>query len=85
VLRSSTFTHVHIEVAGYETLTTELFIDGDEYLDDGAVFGVKDSLVLERELNDSAEEAEKVGIWAPFCDIENDIVLYPAASAEAAE
>ena len=77
--------HVRIEAAGYETLTTELFIDGDEYLDDDAVFGVKDSLVLKWELNDSAEDAEKVGIWAPFCDIENDIVLHPVASAEAAE
>lgn len=38
--------HVRIEATGYETLTTELFIDGDEYLDDDAVFGVKDSLVL---------------------------------------
>ena len=77
--------HVRIEAAGYETLTTELFIDGDEYLDDDAVFGVKDSLVLKWELNDSAEEAEKAGIWAPFCDIENDIVLHPQASAQAAE
>ena len=74
-----------IEAAGYQTLTTELFIDGDEYLEDDAVFGVKDSLVLRRELNDSAEEAEKVGSWAPFCDIENDIIFYPAASAEAAK
>ena len=76
---------MRIEAAGYETLTTELFIDGDEYLDDDAVFGVKDSLVLKWELNDSAEEAEKAGIWAPFCDIEYDIVLHPQASAQAAE
>lgn len=54
--------HVRITSAGYETLTTELFIDGDEYLDDDAVFGVKDSLVLKWELSDSAEDAEKVGI-----------------------
>ena len=77
--------HVRIEAPGYETLTTELFIDGDEYLDDDAVFGVKDSLVLKWGLNDSVEAAEKAGIWAPFCDIEQDIVLQPVSHAQAAE
>lgn len=77
--------HVRIEAPGYETLTTELFIDGDEYLDDDAVFGVKDSLVLKWGMNDSQEGAEKIGIWAPFCDIEHDIVLHPVEAAQAAE
>jgi hydroxyquinol 1,2-dioxygenase len=77
--------HVRIEAPGYETLTTELFIDGDEYLDNDAVFGVKDSLVLKWDLNESQEEAEKIGIWAPFCDIQHDIVLNPLAAAQAAE
>jgi hydroxyquinol 1,2-dioxygenase len=77
--------HVRIEAPDYETLTTELFIDGDTYLDDDAVFGVKDSLVLKWEANDSQTEAQKVGIWAPFYDIEQDIVLEPLATARAAE
>ena len=46
---------------------------------------MKDSLVLKWELNESREAAEKVGIWAPFCDIEHDIVLNPVAAAQAAE
>lgn len=78
--------HVRIEAPGFETLTTELFIEGDEYLDNDAVFGVKDSLVLDWKMNDSQAEAEKVGISAPFCDIEFDFVLNPAAqAAQAAE
>jgi len=77
--------HVRIEASGYETLTTELFIDGDEYLDDDAVFGVKDTLVLNWDTNASQEEAEKIGIWAPFCDIQHDIVLHPLKAARAAE
>ncbi len=77
--------HVRIEAPDYETLTTELFIDGDTYLDDDAVFGVKDSLVLKWEANDSQTEAQKVGIWAPFYDIEQDIVLEPLATPRAAE
>ncbi|MEC7488250.1 MAG: dioxygenase [Pseudomonadota bacterium] len=77
--------HVRIEASGYERLTTELFIDGDEYLDNDAVFGVKDSLVLTWDTNESHEEAEKLGIWAPFCDIKQDIVLSAVETAVAAE
>lgn len=78
--------HVRINAPGYEILTTELFIDGDEYLDDDAVFGVKDSLVLRWNLNESQQDAENIGIWAPFNDIEYDIVLNPISeAAQAAE
>lgn len=78
--------HVRIQAPGYQMLTTEFFIDGDTYLDDDAVFGVKDSLVLRWSQNDSAEAAEKLGLKAPFYDIEQDIVLEPAAeAAQAAE
>lgn len=41
--------HLHTIVSspGYETLTTHLFVKGDEYLDSDAVFGVKDSLIVD--------------------------------------
>jgi len=41
--------HIHFIVSaeGYETVITQLFTDGDEYLDSDAVFGVKNSLVIE--------------------------------------
>lgn len=78
--------HVRIDAPGFEKLTTELFVDGDEYLDNDAVFGVKDSLVLDWKMNDSQAEAEKAGIWAPFCDVAFDFVLNPLArAAQAAE
>ncbi len=32
--------------AGYDTLVTHLFVDGDPYLDSDAVFGVKQSLIV---------------------------------------
>ena len=63
----------------------EDYDDEDEYLDDDAVFGVKDTLVLNWDTNASQEEAEKIGIWAPFCDIQHDIVLHPLKAARAAE
>jgi hydroxyquinol 1,2-dioxygenase len=39
--------HLHFLIAadGYETLITHLFVDGDQYLDSDAVFGVKKSLI----------------------------------------
>lgn len=41
--------HVHfmISAPGYETLITHVFVDGDQYLDSDAVFGVKNSLIRE--------------------------------------
>jgi hydroxyquinol 1,2-dioxygenase len=39
--------HVHfmVQAPGYETLTTHVFVAGDEFLDSDAVFGVKSSLI----------------------------------------
>jgi hydroxyquinol 1,2-dioxygenase len=39
--------HVHflVNARGYEPLITHVFIEGDEYLDSDAVFGVKDELI----------------------------------------
>ena len=39
--------HLHFLIAaeGYQTLITHLFVDGDQYLDSDAVFGVKKSLI----------------------------------------
>ena len=41
--------HVHFMVThdGYETLITHVFIAGDKWLEDDAVFGVKESLIAE--------------------------------------
>lgn len=40
--------HIHFIVGaeGFRTLTTHVFVEGDEYLDSDAVFGVKESLVV---------------------------------------
>lgn len=40
--------HIHFMIGkqGYDTLVTHLFLEGDEYLDSDAVFGVKDQLVV---------------------------------------
>jgi protocatechuate 3,4-dioxygenase beta subunit len=40
--------HIHFIVSakGYEPVVTQLFTEGDGYLDSDAVFGVKESLVV---------------------------------------
>lgn len=41
--------HVHtiVSAPGYEAVTTHIFVKGDPYLESDAVFGVKDSLVVD--------------------------------------
>jgi len=41
--------HVHfmIEAPGYEKIATHVFVNGDQYLDSDAVFGVKDTLIAD--------------------------------------
>ena len=39
--------HTMFTAPGYDTLVTHLFVKGDKYLDSDAVFGVKDSLIVD--------------------------------------
>ena len=45
--------HIHfiVSAAGYQSVTTQLFTRGDEYIDSDAVFGVKDSLLIDYQRN----------------------------------
>jgi hydroxyquinol 1,2-dioxygenase len=45
--------HVHFKITapGYRTLITHIFAAGDKYLDSDAVFGVKESLIVEFDQN----------------------------------
>ncbi|MCZ6605601.1 MAG: dioxygenase [Alphaproteobacteria bacterium] len=73
--------HIHFIVSaeGFVPVTTEIFVEGDEYLDSDAVFGVKESLVAEFTKSDSAEEAAKWGMPTPFHAMRYDFVLEPGA------
>jgi hydroxyquinol 1,2-dioxygenase len=62
--------HFMIEAPGHEKLVTHLFVRGDEYLDSDAVFGVKDSLIV-----DFAKNADGVSA------VRYDFVLKPARQA----
>ncbi|MGH8673712.1 MAG: intradiol ring-cleavage dioxygenase [Burkholderiales bacterium] len=49
--------HLHFKISapGFDTLVTHLFVKGDEYLGSDAVFGVKQSLIVDFRKNKSGE------------------------------
>ncbi len=71
--------HIHLLISaeGFAPVTTHLFVSGDSYLDSDAVFGTKDSLVVDFIRHDSAEEAARYQISTPFYTVEYDFALRP--------
>jgi hydroxyquinol 1,2-dioxygenase len=71
--------HIHLLVSaeGFVPVTTHLFVKGDKYLDSDAVFGTKDSLVVEFVRNTSEQEAARYSVTAPFYIAEYTFVLKP--------
>ena len=71
--------HIHMIVSaeGFAPVTTHLFVKGDKYLDSDAVFGTKDSLVIDFVRHDSREEAARYNITTPFYTAEYTFVLKP--------
>ena len=70
--------HTMISAKGFDTLVTHLFTKGDPYLGSDAVFGVKDSLIVDFARTDSQAEAERFGMRAPFFRAHYDYVLKPS-------
>ena len=72
--------HIHfiVSAGGYKSVTTELFAEGDPYLDSDAVFGVRESLIVQFVRHDSADEAARLNVAAPFYTVDYDFVLEPA-------
>jgi protocatechuate 3,4-dioxygenase beta subunit len=75
--------HIHVLVSaeGFLPVTTHLFVKGSKYLDSDAVFGTKDSLVVDFVPHDSAEEAAHFHVTAPFYTTEYTFVLKPHGSS----
>ncbi len=71
--------HIHLLVSadGYKPVTTHLFVRGDPYLESDAVFGTKDSLIVQFVRHDAIEEAERYHVTTPFYTVEYDLVLKP--------
>jgi methylenetetrahydrofolate dehydrogenase (NADP+) / methenyltetrahydrofolate cyclohydrolase len=60
--------HIHFiaDAKGHAPLTTHVFVAGSPYLDSDAVFGVKESLILEFAVSRDAELAARYGMHVPF-------------------
>lgn len=73
--------HVHFIVSadGYETLTTHVFADGDEYLNSDAVFATKSSLIGDFKPSQDQELARKFNLPESFSHLQFDIGLMPAS------
>ena len=69
--------HVHAKVSapGYQPITTHVFVKGDPYLGSDAVFGVKDSLVVEFQDRPAGTTPEGKSSDKPFCVAEYDFRL----------
>ena len=69
--------HIHFIVSadGYESLTTHVFSDGDEYLDSDAVFATKSSLIGYYSESDDAETAARYSLSVPFSHLQFDMGL----------
>ena len=72
--------HVLLSADGFVPITTHLFVKGDPYLDSDAVFGTKDSLVVDFIRHDSEEEAASFHVSVPFYRVEYDFVLKPLST-----
>lgn len=75
--------HIHMIVSapGFRPVTTQLFVAGDAYLDSDAVFGVKDSLVIDfqRHAPGAAPTGDRMDV--PFYTVAYDFALCPVTEA----
>ncbi len=69
--------HVHViaTAPGYERVATHLFVEGDEYLDSDAVFGVKHSLVVDFRDHPAGPTPDGKKSAVPFCTAAFDFKL----------
>jgi hydroxyquinol 1,2-dioxygenase len=72
--------HVHViaTAPGYDRVATHLFVEGDEYLDSDAVFGVKHSLVVDFKDHPAGPTPDGRKSSTPFCTAEFDFKLVRA-------
>ncbi|CAB3770064.1 intradiol ring-cleavage dioxygenase [Paraburkholderia humisilvae] len=71
--------HFMITAPGYERLITQVFREGDPYLDSDAVFGVRSSLIAPWVPHDAGVAPDGSRINTPFCTLNFDFVLNRAS------
>jgi len=72
--------HIHtmVSASGYEPVTTHIFVNGDRYLDSDAVFGVKDSLIVNFHRHDPGTAPDGTKLDRPYFTVNYDFGLKTA-------
>jgi len=68
-------THMIVSAPGYDPVTTHVFVEGDEYIDSDAVFGVKNSLVAEFARHEPGVAPDGKRLNKPYYTVEYDFGL----------
>ena len=78
--------HIHFLVVapGMRTLTTQINIPGDTFIDDDFAFATRDGLIVKLEEDTPATGYESLGVTSPFTRVRFDFVLQAAAAADEA-
>jgi hydroxyquinol 1,2-dioxygenase len=73
--------HIHLQVSapGHVTLTTQVFVAGSPYIEEDAVFGKRDSLVVDFEKHPPGKAVDGREMQVPYYSASFDIRLAPAA------
>lgn len=74
--------HIHFIAAaeGHEPVTTHAFVAGSPYLDSDAVFGVKESLIVDFSRIDDPEQGRAHGMAVPYRHCDFEIRLQPSGA-----
>jgi hydroxyquinol 1,2-dioxygenase len=72
--------HIHfmVKVPGYQTLTTHVFDESDQYLDTDAVFGVRSSLLGTFEHHDGGSAPDGRAMTGGWSSCRFDLILAPS-------
>ncbi|GFM88541.1 catechol 1,2-dioxygenase [Pseudomonas cichorii] len=76
--------HVHffVSAAEHRHLTTQINLDGDQYLHDDFAYATRDELIAKITFSDEPARAKTLGIEGRFAEIEFDFTLQPAVVVE---
>lgn len=71
--------HIHFMVVapGHETLVTQMYVEGDPYLESDAVFGVRSSCIGQYIRHDKGVAPDGTRVNEPFYTMSKDFVLNP--------
>jgi hydroxyquinol 1,2-dioxygenase len=72
--------HIHfmIKKAGFDDLVTHVFVDGDEYLDSDAVFGVRGSCIGQYVSHSAGRAPDRTYVDSTFSTLDYRFSLWPA-------